>query len=44
MREFLREPWYWVYATLRWHWREVVATVGVVWAVLSVLLIIANLL
>ena len=44
MRSFLREPWFWVYVGLRWHWREILATTGVVWTVLGVLLLIANLL
>lgn len=38
MRGFLREPHYWLYVTLRWHWREVAGGTAAVWTVLSLAL------
>ncbi len=38
MKGFLCEPLFWLRETLRWHWREVVGIVAVVWWVLGVTL------
>lgn len=48
MREWLRDPWYWVRYALRWstlreQWREALVTFGIVWTILTVALLIVNL-
>ena len=40
MRGFLRDPFFRLYAGLRWHWREVVMTTVVVWGVLMIALVL----
>ena len=42
MKGFLREPLYWLYAGLRWHWREVIGITVAVWIALSLALILLS--
>lgn len=44
MREWLSDPGYWIYAAVRWHWREILGLASVFWIFFALGVLAAGLL
>lgn len=42
MKEFLRDPIFWIRETLRWHWWDIIVIFGSVWFLLAILLLLVS--